>query len=269
MSNIIETAEKVTKYILEYRRPLLVILTKKKARFYFDEEEFREKYEDCWEAEHQIFVTLVNHGLEVESRGNDDLIVMFARIPGEELTPDEQEERLEWVKRKLTDNGVEWPEDLIRVFIGLPMKAKLPLFLQPRVPPPGEGTQVIPRGEGTIMIRGPGGETRVVTAMLQTPSKTIPVSTLPQRFGREDFVGIVSSDLLATISRREGPGAKAQFTIGYDYAQGTFVIWDDGSTNGTYLNGEDIRGRGRRPLKNGDIISPANAFNIKFISGPA
>jgi len=32
MSNIIETAEKVTKYILEYRRPLLVILTKKKAR---------------------------------------------------------------------------------------------------------------------------------------------------------------------------------------------------------------------------------------------
>jgi ribosomal protein L17 len=117
MSNIINTAKKVAEYILKYRRPLLVILTKKKAIFYFDEEEFEEKYEDCWEAEHQIFVTLDNHGLEVESRGNDDLIVMFARIPGEELTLDEQEKRLEWVKRKLTDNGVEWPEDLIRVFI--------------------------------------------------------------------------------------------------------------------------------------------------------
>jgi hypothetical protein len=139
--------------------------------------------------------------------------------------------------------------------------------IPPSRPPSGEGTQVIPQGGGTVMIRGPGGETRVVTALLQTPSKTIPVSMLPQRFGREDFAGIVSSDLLTTISRREG--AKAQFTIGYDYAQGTFVIWDEGSTNGTYLNGEDIRGKGRQPLKNGDVISPANAFNIKFISGPA
>ncbi|MEM2550198.1 MAG: FHA domain-containing protein [Nitrososphaerota archaeon] len=142
----------------------------------------------------------------------------------------------------------------------------------PRGPaPPGlpEGTQVIPRGGGTIMIRGPSGETRVVTAMLQAGARTIPISTLPQTFGREDFTGIVSDDLLRTISRREGPGARGQFTIGYDYARGTFLIWDDGSTNGTYLNGEDIRGKGRLPLKNGDIISPANALNIKFISGPA
>jgi len=31
------------------------------------------------------------------------------------------------------------------------------------------------------------------------------------------------------------------------------------------LNGEDIKGKGGVPLKNGDIISPAKVFNIQFM----
>ena len=121
--------------------------------------------------------------------------------------------------------------------------------------PGGEGTQVV--SPGTVTITGPSGETITVTAFLQAGQKIIPISSLPQTFGRSDFVGVVPEEILRTISRRH-------FTIGYDYAQGTFVIWDEGSTNGTYLNGVDIRGKGRQPLKDGDIISPANAINLRF-----
>ncbi|MGC9086894.1 MAG: FHA domain-containing protein [Thermoproteota archaeon] len=127
-------------------------------------------------------------------------------------------------------------------------------------PTPGVETQVVQ--PGTIAIKGPAGETMTVTAWLQAGSKSIPISKLPQTFGREDFTGIVDPSALSTISRRH-------FSIGYDYALGTFVIWDENSTNGTYLNGVDIRGKGRQPLKDGDVISPSNVINIRFSSGKA
>lgn len=125
------------------------------------------------------------------------------------------------------------------------------------VPPPG--TQVRSSGD-TITITYPGGGTQVLTALLQINGRTIPVTTLPQTFGRSNFSGVVQDLSLLNFISHE------QFTISYDFARGNFVIWDRGSKNGTYLNGIDIRGRGPQPLKNGDVISVANVLNIRFAS---
>lgn len=130
----------------------------------------------------------------------------------------------------------------------------------------GERTEVIQAPGATIAVPTPSGETMRFVAMLEFGDKVIPITSLPARFGREDFVGIVPSNVLSMISRRMPRG---QFTIDYDYASGNFVIIDEGSTNGTFVNGVDIRGKGRVPLKNGDIISPANAFNLRFTARAA
>ena len=118
---------------------------------------------------------------------------------------------------------------------------------------------------GTIQITEPGGETRILAAMFKVGDKIIPISSLPQRFGREDFAGIAPPEVLNSISRREKP----QFIINFDYINKTFTIEDFNSTNGTLLNNENIKGKGPRPLKDGDIVSPAGVLNMRFLSRPA
>jgi hypothetical protein len=122
-------------------------------------------------------------------------------------------------------------------------------------PPPGTVTRVIQ--PGTIAITPPSGGTITVSAWLQAPGGAVPITRLPQTFGRDDFRGIVPPHLLDAISRRH-------FTIGYDYVKSTFVVWDEGSTNGTYVNGVDIRGKGPVALRYGDIIAPANVVQLRF-----
>ncbi|HDJ89777.1 MAG TPA: hypothetical protein ENG40_03705, partial [Thermoprotei archaeon] len=59
-------------------------------------------------------------------------------------------------------------------------------------------------------------QTQVVKAYFQLGNHVIPISSLPQNFGREDFVGMVPENILKNISRRMKP----QFTIHYDYSRG-------------------------------------------------
>ena len=127
----------------------------------------------------------------------------------------------------------------------------------------GEKTLVVTK-PGTISIQGPGGATKTIVAYFQFGSQIIPVSSIPQKFGREDFVGKVPADILNKISRRSKP----HFQINYDYSRGCFIIRDDQSTNGTYVNGEDIRGKGWIELKNGDTVNLAGLINLRFITGP-
>jgi len=48
------------------------------------------------------------------------------------------------------------------------------------------------------------------------------------------------------------------------FENGTYVIEDLGSTNGTYLNGDDIRGKGKQTLKDNDEIQiGTTAFKFK------
>lgn len=134
--------------------------------------------------------------------------------------------------------------------------AQVPSVPSPAYTPP-PGTVVKPSQPGTIVIAPPSGGTITVTAWLQGPGKSIPITSLPQTFGRDNFRDIVDPVSLNAISRRH-------FTIGYDYVNRTFAIWDEGSTNGTYVNGVDIRGKGPVPIKYGDVISPANVISLRF-----
>jgi len=80
--------------------------------------------------------------------------------------------------------------------------------------------------------------------------------------GREDLAGILPPEKLAYVTRR-AKGGHFQI-IRYGNA---FYIQDPGSTNGTYVNGVDIRGRGWVQLRNGDVISVPNAFQAVFRTG--
>ncbi|MCC6005306.1 MAG: FHA domain-containing protein [Thermofilum sp.] len=80
--------------------------------------------------------------------------------------------------------------------------------------------------------------------------------------GREDLAGILPPEKLAYVTRRAKGG---QFQI-IRYGN-AFYIQDPGSTNGTYVNGVDIRGRGWVQLRSGDVISVPNAFQAMFRAG--
>jgi hypothetical protein len=168
--------------------------------------------------------------------------------------------------------GISW-ELLLAVIIVVAAAIVALILVRRRIPArkpvitptPAIGTVEI-TSPGTVQIqRGPEG-TITLLAMLQAGSQHIPISSLPQPFGREDFAGLAPDNILAAISRR----GKPQFTISYDYTKGTFLIEDSSSANGTLLNGVEIKGKGPQPLKDGDIIGPARgAIQLNFVSREA
>jgi pSer/pThr/pTyr-binding forkhead associated (FHA) protein len=56
--------------------------------------------------------------------------------------------------------------------------------------------------------------------------------------------------------------SRQHFTIYQD--QDRYYVEDNNSTNNTMLNGEEIKGKGRRELKDGDEISPAGVTKTQF-----
>jgi len=77
-------------------------------------------------------------------------------------------------------------------------------------------------------------------------------------FGREDFRGVVSDDELQFISRNHFKIMRVNDEI---------YIEDLGSKNGTMLNREEIKGLGRRKLKDGDEILVAKVLKMTFRRG--
>lgn len=73
--------------------------------------------------------------------------------------------------------------------------------------------------------------------------------------GRRDFARVAPADNLAYISREH-------LRITFD--GGKYYIEDWGSKNGTWLNGEYITGKGKRSLKDGDIIDISNVVVATF-----
>jgi len=126
----------------------------------------------------------------------------------------------------------------------------------PVAAPPQAAVETRVLAPGTIEIRA-GGETLTYTGGLQLGDRLIPLKGIPQEFGREDFRGLIPDEQLAFISRRH-------FRISYDYSRGCFTVEDLGSKNGTFVDGEDIRGRGPVPIKDGSIISPAGIVSLRF-----
>jgi len=73
--------------------------------------------------------------------------------------------------------------------------------------------------------------------------------------GRKDFEKFLSADSVAYISR-------IHFTIWWEGSH--YYIEDNSSTNGTKINGSEIKNAGSRQLNNGDIISLAGKLEITF-----
>ncbi|MBN1691908.1 MAG: FHA domain-containing protein [Dehalococcoidia bacterium] len=73
--------------------------------------------------------------------------------------------------------------------------------------------------------------------------------------GRQDFEKLLPADRASFISRQH---------INIWYEDGKYYIEDPGSTNGTKLNGEEIRDSGRQALVEGDVIELADKLSITF-----
>jgi hypothetical protein len=82
---------------------------------------------------------------------------------------------------------------------------------------------------------------------------TMPVAGRP--LGRRDFRALISPDKADTISRQH---------ILVTYENGVYYIEDPGSTNGTMLNGSEIKGSGKHTIENGDAVELAHALNLTF-----
>lgn len=74
-------------------------------------------------------------------------------------------------------------------------------------------------------------------------------------FGREFSWSSYLQDFM-TISRKH---------LSFIYKEDKWFVKDEGSSNGTYVNGEDIRGKGEIEIKAGDKLSISKSFtaNIK------
>ncbi len=74
-------------------------------------------------------------------------------------------------------------------------------------------------------------------------------------FGRQDFESFMPRENVPYISRQH---------INIWYENGKYYIEDRSSTNGTKLNGKDIKGTGRHALADGDLIELAGKLSITF-----
>lgn len=166
----------------------------------------------------------------------------------------------------LTVNDDIWLKVLIGLVIVAVIALVLVFFLTRRrqVPVPisvegGAGTEVGggtgAGGEFTELEReGKKGELTVVgKVFLVHPDNT----ETPLRLGwvgREMFERVLPRDNSLLISREH---------LQVTQEAGNYYIEDMKSTNGTRLNGEDIKGKGRRQLRNGDEINFGEQITVK------
>ena len=81
------------------------------------------------------------------------------------------------------------------------------------------------------------------------------VGEITRTFGRPDFVKYIQESDYKFISRKH-------FTIFKE--DDRFFIQDEGSSNGTKLNGEEIRGIGKKEITDNDKILVADTVELQF-----
>ncbi|MGC9517550.1 MAG: FHA domain-containing protein [Methanomicrobiales archaeon] len=105
------------------------------------------------------------------------------------------------------------------------------------------------------------------TTMINKPRKVLAKLILPEQkefiieqyeriFGREDFVGLMVVDELLYVG-------KNHFKL--SRMDDGFYIEDLNTKNGTMINGEEIKGRGKIKLKNNDSIIIANVLKALYM----
>ncbi|MDO8724438.1 MAG: FHA domain-containing protein [Candidatus Methanoperedens sp.] len=106
--------------------------------------------------------------------------------------------------------------------------------------------------QDTILMKS-----RSVLAMLILPNNNEIKITEPEKIvGREDFVGAIPADDLQFVGRKHFKIIKMDDRL---------YIEDLESANGTKLNGDEIKGAGRKELKEGDIILVAEVLQIRYV----
>ncbi|MHB8085594.1 MAG: FHA domain-containing protein, partial [Dehalococcoidia bacterium] len=96
------------------------------------------------------------------------------------------------------------------------------------------------------------GAARLVTA----GGGELPIRGNAISLGRSDLRSLAAGpDRADLISRKH---------LTMDYENGDYYVEDANSTNGTRLNGESIRGKGKQMLRNGDTIEVADALKLTF-----
>jgi len=127
-----------------------------------------------------------------------------------------------------------------------------PTPMQPPTPSPFGGG-----GGETTVVQGGGGTKQYYAGFEMPNGQIVPITDVNKEFGRQDFLSFVPPDVQSLISRRH-------FKISFAPRERTFMIEDLGSANGTMVNNSEIRGKGRVPLKNDDIVSLGGVVNLKF-----
>lgn len=108
-------------------------------------------------------------------------------------------------------------------------------------PPRGGVTETVPRGALVL----PNGRCVEVTQRVEV--------------GRDLLTGLVPDFSVRYVSRRH-------FAVYYQ--AGDWYVEDLGSRNGTYLNGKLLQPNVPQRLRDGDVISPAGALDIRFSASP-
>ncbi|MGA2157758.1 MAG: FHA domain-containing protein [Dehalococcoidia bacterium] len=121
------------------------------------------------------------------------------------------------------------------------------------------------RAAGTSQIEPtmPAGTAPAITSIVEVPPAKL---TMPdgseilllgnsRSFGRHDFDKFLPQDSVSYISRQH---------INIWYENDRYYIEDRSSTNGTRVNGMEIKGTGRRALDDGDTIDLADKLTISF-----
>jgi len=116
-----------------------------------------------------------------------------------------------------------------------PPAAPPPAYPPPTPPPPARAGVLVFPDNSELRIPAPS---RMFGRLdFSTPSPKIPDSDLK-------YIG------------------RQHFAIYQD--QGRYYVEDMNSANNTLLNGEEIKGKGRRELKEGDEINPAGVAKLQF-----
>jgi hypothetical protein len=162
-----------------------------------------------------------------------------------------------------TNGGTGWDWTLLVMIVVVGISLYVTRGRGGEGPAPSPTTMPPPTPSGGTSVYAPGTQvvqkgTQQYYAGLELPNgQVIPVTSMSQDFGRGDFENIVPKEVSNIISRRH-------FQISFSPRDKSFYIEDVGSTNGTKVNATDIKGKGKYPLKTGDVISPADVINLKF-----
>jgi len=153
---------------------------------------------------------------------------------------------------------------------GTPVSAPAPPTPEPQVQTPP------PTPEPQVQTPPPTPEPQVQTPPLTPEPQSGPVLELPnnttiQIDAQATVLG--RNELLSYLSSLQGVDpmtvSRQHFTIlqengKYYVEDGDTIVQDKPSTNHTYLNGEDITGKGKREIINGTVIDLANTVKLTF-----